>query len=390
VARVAGRFGGVEAGVGEQLRGEGVLLAVAGFGLGFGFVFRGGGSGGGGRGFGERPHQLEMGLGVAVVAVLAHDEGLFGVERHDAGRFGDDAPAALARREGVVGLADAIAVDVAGGEAGRHQRGREHRDVEVASRHDAVGPEPVQEEEMVGAEAVRHSEGEGTGAPRSLDQGGEARWISGARLVEALGEGDGVAVGVEEPSGEAGLAEDAEAPVQGEGEARGGVRGLELPVGDLVPDRGPAGLAQEFDPQPAFGEEPRLLGEGDRGDVDEGDEADAEGAVGALEDSFHASSEKPLLCQPAPLGSKVALNDFIRLMKFAHGEPGRDRVMERLDSRQLRAVPHGKQVNHQRPTPNRAGGGRVRREMGNLVSILLTETSTKTYTPVDVLHRPYL
>ncbi|HRQ87397.1 MAG TPA: hypothetical protein PLA50_01275, partial [Bacteroidia bacterium] len=59
-------------------------------------------------------------------------------------------------------------------------------------------------------------------------------------------------------------------------------------------------------------------------------------AVGAWKISFHASLAKPLSCQRRGNGLKVAFNDFIGQMKFAHGNGNEDR-MDLLDSRQLKA-----------------------------------------------------
>ena len=126
---------------------------------------------------------------------------------------------------------------------------------------------------------MRHAECEGAFATGSADLNGEGGGIGHPGFVEFAGNTDGVAVGIEQITGKAGLGEDTQSPVQSEGESDGGVSGVELAVGHLVPDGGPTGLTHQFDFEAMLAVETRFVGEGDWRAIDQWHESDSEGLV---------------------------------------------------------------------------------------------------------------
>ena len=248
------------AGVGEE-RGEG--LAVV------GFVAPGAGGGEGGD---------EGGVcgGVFLGEALGDEEDFFDV----AGGLGGaprGAPAgAFADGEGVPGFAGAVAVDGAGDEVAEHLGGRDDDDTDVAFGVDAGGEQPVAEEQVVGRVVENDTEGQGLARGAVLHVGTERGGVPDAGVPQGAGEGEGVAVEVEDESGEDRGGRAAEAELGGPEHRGGRVGGVEFAVDNFFADGGPADFAAEFDAQAMAGEEVLLGGDGERSGVGESEKADAQ------------------------------------------------------------------------------------------------------------------
>ena len=141
----------------------------------------------------EGAEQGGEGVGIAVGPALAHPQYFLGAPRPDSGLDRGNAAGAGIDRRAVPGLADAIAVDTAGGECVGHQRRRQDDDLDRPVRIDAARGEPIAQLVIVPRMRVDHAEAQF--ARRAVDHLRErpahrarGEIIGGARRLHALPE----------------------------------------------------------------------------------------------------------------------------------------------------------------------------------------------------------
>lgn len=93
--------------------------------------------------------------------------------------------------------------------------------------------------------------------------GAERGGVADAGAPERAGEGEGVAVDIEDQRGEDVAGRAAEAELRGPEHGGGRLGGVEFAVDDFLSNGGPADFAAEFDAQTVFAEEAEVLGDGE-------------------------------------------------------------------------------------------------------------------------------
>ena len=136
------------------------------------------------------------------------------------------------------------------------------------------GLQPSAEQDVVGGEGMDNAKGEGfLKGPSVRGKGGA---VLHALFPELPGEGDGVAMQVENQRRHAGRRDTAHSAVGGHEQTRGSLGGVQLAVDDFVANGGPADLALEPHIHAVRGEEPQMLREEQGRGIGQGHEAEAE------------------------------------------------------------------------------------------------------------------
>lgn len=136
-----------------------------------------------------------------------------------------------------------------------------------------------------------HAERERVLAPPVADVSAERRAVAHAGISEGAGEGEGVAVEIEDERGENIARRAAEPGMGGPERGRGGVNGVEFAVDDFFANGGPVDLALKLHAETVGREQSAVLGDDEGRGVGEREKTEAErmgghdgGTVVAAED----------------------------------------------------------------------------------------------------------
>jgi hypothetical protein len=266
---------GPDEGGGEQARGD-VEVFGAGeqahqLGAKIGLIAEGGG-------LLESGDEGEVFLGAGDGKILAHHKNFFGMAGGEVGGGGGDPAGFFAHGEGVPRLADAVAVNGAGGEVAV-ELGRGHDDdADVFIGVYLSGAEPVAQDDILHGVGEDDAEHEEAFVASALNLGAQSGGVAHAAFPEGGGERDGVAVGVEHGGGEARGGDAAEAESGRDKHGRDGVSGVELAVDNFIADGGPADLAAQLHVETTAAEKALRVRDEDGRGVGERDKAHAQAA----------------------------------------------------------------------------------------------------------------